>query len=225
MNRTLILLPVLIFSCNIFNSEDVAKKEEPIPTEIPLAPSDLFAVSDSAGSILLTWTDNSDNEAGFIIKIRGGKDIETVYIDSTLKNITSYRISGLDELELYSCDLKAYNIIGESGCLTSIHVKVNPEYPLFYKINLIQVGRLGKAPNNVAPNGFARVYEIYIDISFVYDVEGNSGGYTKSIDRPVKDLRIYTDRFNYKTYVNPGIVGIFSCYVSGNRVYSEDMLY
>ena len=59
----------------------------------PIAPSDLQATATGPDSINLTWTDNSDNETGFIIEMLMDSTwtaVETVATDST-----SYEVTGL----------------------------------------------------------------------------------------------------------------------------------
>ncbi len=76
---------------------------------IPSAPSDLTATAQSSSSIVLSWTDNSNNETGFKI-YRDGELIST-----TSANVTSYTDTGLSSSTTYSYYVKAYNDSGLSA--------------------------------------------------------------------------------------------------------------
>jgi len=63
----------------------------------------------------LNWTDNSDNEDGFIVERKG--PIETVYseIARTAKNIRAYDDLTVPTAELHCYRIKAFNAAGESN--------------------------------------------------------------------------------------------------------------
>lgn len=85
-----------------------------INTEPPAAPSDLVALGDSqAGSVALSWVDNADNEAGFIIQrqVDGGIWDET--FATAPENGTSYLDESLAP-GTYTYRIVASNAYGDS---------------------------------------------------------------------------------------------------------------
>lgn len=108
----------------------------PIPKPVIIsAPSDLTAVSNTAGKVTLTWKDNSSNETGFMIERR----MEN-YSDSYLNvgfspaNTTSYTESetGMHPIfpgEKYYYRIKAYNDSGHSAYSNEAFVTVKKKKP------------------------------------------------------------------------------------------------
>lgn len=87
--------------------------ESPPPPE-PQDPGDLVVLSQSAESVELTWSDNSDNERGFYIE-RQNYPSDTFYlIDSVKKNITHYSDTSVFALSTYVYRVAAYNYGGIS---------------------------------------------------------------------------------------------------------------
>jgi hypothetical protein len=82
-----------------------------------LDPTDLAATAVSASQIDLTWTDNSDNESGFVIDYStdGGNWTRA---GTAAEDATSYSITGLDDDTLYYVRVGAYNATGISGYTT-----------------------------------------------------------------------------------------------------------
>ncbi|NJN25202.1 MAG: hypothetical protein HC819_04095 [Cyclobacteriaceae bacterium] len=68
-----------------------------------VAPSDLVVYRIPLNSVELTWQDNSDNEAGFIIERKVGISGEFIFIDSVDINVTCYTDSSLaiDSVYIY----------------------------------------------------------------------------------------------------------------------------
>lgn len=80
----------------------------------PLAPADLIATGGNA-SVSLSWTDNSDNETGFIVQrsdTPGGPFIE---ISTTAADLASYVDSGLDAGSTFYYEVVATNAAGDSA--------------------------------------------------------------------------------------------------------------
>jgi len=90
------------------------------PPVHPNAPYNLTAVAISQSIVNLKWTDNSDNEEGFMI-YRGDNLVATVGV-----NVTTYQDTGLDPATTYQYVVKAYNQAGESGTTSYIVSTLNP---------------------------------------------------------------------------------------------------
>ncbi|MGD0650215.1 MAG: fibronectin type III domain-containing protein [Verrucomicrobiia bacterium] len=86
-----------------------------IPT--PNAPSALTATAVSASEIDLSWTDNADNEDGFLIERapdNGGSPGTWTQIATVGANVTTYSNAGLSANTKYWYRLRAYNAGGDS---------------------------------------------------------------------------------------------------------------
>ena len=96
------------------------------PSQVPAAPSNMQATPLDSSRIRVTWTDNSDNEQGFVIN-NGGTDLATVGPGATL-----YVVQGLSP-GTYQChQVRASNSGGNSawsagwGCATTPSVPSGP---------------------------------------------------------------------------------------------------
>ncbi|MCU0473123.1 MAG: T9SS type A sorting domain-containing protein [Bacteroidales bacterium] len=80
---------------------------------LPDAPSGLTANVASYSQIDLSWTDNAENEDGFIIE---RKSSGLFYVVATMQaNATSFSDAGLTELTDYTYRVQAFNVGGFSG--------------------------------------------------------------------------------------------------------------
>jgi hypothetical protein len=75
----------------------------------PVAPSDCAATDDLCAKVQVTWTDNSDDEAGFYIRREGTK------IDSVAADVESYDDPTASPGTTYEYCVSAYKACGESG--------------------------------------------------------------------------------------------------------------
>ncbi|MCF7847629.1 MAG: fibronectin type III domain-containing protein [Kiritimatiellales bacterium] len=95
----------------------------------PAAPSDLAATpSSTAGQIDLSWTDNSNNENGFIIEQSTtaiGGPYSQIH-DSAAANVVAFSVTGLDSASTYWFRIKAYNAAGSSDYATTSTAGVSP---------------------------------------------------------------------------------------------------
>lgn len=84
--------------------------------EKPLAPGGLFAGAHSKTKVVLEWTDNALDEAGYIIERSNSDNVQQlVVIDTVGKDITIYEdVVDLDTYNYYMYRVKAYNEDGLS---------------------------------------------------------------------------------------------------------------
>jgi fibronectin type 3 domain-containing protein len=81
---------------------------------LPVAASDLIATG-GAGSIDLTWTDNSNDETGFIVQRSTTSGSGFVTITTTAADVTSFSDSGLEAGTEYFYQVVATNAAGDSA--------------------------------------------------------------------------------------------------------------
>ena len=89
-------------------------KISPSGLESPLAPSGLSATPVSNSRIDLSWTDNSNNEAGFKIE-RSQDGVNYIQIATLEANVTSYANTGLSAGNTFNYRVCAYNAAGDSA--------------------------------------------------------------------------------------------------------------
>ena len=83
------------------------------PPSVPDAPTDLLATTQSYSNIELTWTDNADNEDGFVIeRSEDGINFNTIHTSAANQNV--YNDGGLTEVTTYFYRISAYNAVGSS---------------------------------------------------------------------------------------------------------------
>ncbi|MEQ8471368.1 MAG: carbohydrate-binding protein [Marinoscillum sp.] len=89
-------------------------------TALPDMPTQLEGTSPAYDRIMLAWTDNSTNEAGFIIEKKINDDFEIVsLVDS---NVTSFMDAELTASTTYEYRVLAYNALGESDYTGAVSV-------------------------------------------------------------------------------------------------------
>ena len=84
------------------------------PPQVPLAPSNLMAINIEETSVVLTWTDNSDNESGFYVYQ------DDQLITSLDANVTDYVVESLQASTTYAFAVSAFNADGESSWETLV---------------------------------------------------------------------------------------------------------
>jgi len=95
---------------------------------IPTAPT-LNDVVGTSNSVLLGWTDNSNNEDGFKIERKLGTSGTYTQIGTTGANVNVYADSGLQFGKVYCYRVRAYNSAGNSGyssqkCATTLSTPI-----------------------------------------------------------------------------------------------------
>lgn len=101
---------------NFGNSDysNVAQATTPIGASAPNPPTNLKATIISNTQIRITWTDNSQNEAGFRIE-RSTNGVNFVTLETVPANYFFKTISGLTTNTTYYFRVRAYNTFGNSG--------------------------------------------------------------------------------------------------------------
>jgi glucose/arabinose dehydrogenase len=92
------------------------------PTAQIIAPTALKIVSNQVLSVTLQWTDNSNNESGFIIERKIIGQNEFTPIDSTFANINEYHDSTINSETNYVYRVRAYNSSSQSGYSNEVTV-------------------------------------------------------------------------------------------------------
>jgi hypothetical protein len=85
----------------------------PIPP--PAAPANLAATATSSTQIVLSWTDNSNNENGFRIERKTGAGGAWSQITTVTANVVNYSNGGLSPNTTYYYRVSAYNAGGSSA--------------------------------------------------------------------------------------------------------------
>lgn len=88
----------------------------------PAAPSNIAALSTASTSVTIGWTDNSNNESGFVIQRCAGAsctDFSTISASPISENLTSFSDSGLTASTIYRYRVAATSSFGTSSYITS----------------------------------------------------------------------------------------------------------
>ncbi|MFN7826569.1 MAG: fibronectin type III domain-containing protein, partial [Acidobacteriota bacterium] len=85
------------------------------PVGVPIAPGNLQAITISFSQINLSWSDNSGNETGFIIRRKAGSAGTYADIATLASNVTSYQDTGLAASVTYYYVVVASNSNGNSA--------------------------------------------------------------------------------------------------------------
>ncbi len=93
----------------------------------PLAPSALMLTSPTPNEIVLNWTDNANNEAGFAIE-RSTNGVNYTQISNTGSNLTTFSDTGLAAGTLYYYRVRAINPAGVSA-FTMAQLPTRPSAP------------------------------------------------------------------------------------------------
>jgi len=96
----------------------------------PTAPSGLTATAISSSQINLNWTDNSNNESGFILERKIGSSGAWNDADSMDTNVTEYQDKGLSSNTEYYYRISSYNSSGESSYSNEVHAVTSDTAPM-----------------------------------------------------------------------------------------------
>jgi titin len=99
-------------------------------TNVPAAPSALMATVQNNIEVNLAWTDNSTNEAGFIIEMKVGPGGTFAVLDSVGADVTGFLVQALNPNTEYSFQVRAYNLVGNSAYSNTVTVTTLPDPPV-----------------------------------------------------------------------------------------------
>jgi hypothetical protein len=117
---------------------------------LPLAPSNLQVSGASSGSVVLTWTDNSNNEAGFNILRSTSASGPFAQAGSVGANVTTFTDTGLSPQTTYFYEVYATNASGNSS-LSSVATATT--FPVFTQTGLVAYWNLDAiGTNNSVPD-------------------------------------------------------------------------
>ena len=94
----------------------------------PAAPSTAVATANSASTITLTWTDNSNNEAGFSVKRSNAAAGPFVQVGNPGADVTTFTDTGLSPNTTYYYQVLAYNGNGSSAATNVASAKTFPTF-------------------------------------------------------------------------------------------------
>lgn len=178
-----------VIAYNIYGDSTASNESQVIIVDIPAAPSELTADSES-GTVTLGWNDNSDSETGFIVQRRvdsGVWDNNYAVVDANLESYLDDN-NGLPPLPngTYTYRVLASNENGNSSPSNEAYAVISTDVPV--------------APSNLAAdvNGFD-VTLIWTDNSdneenFVIERAVDSGRWYILDDSVAPDTQIYYDR-------------------------------
>ena len=104
------------------------------PLGSPAAPTNLQASATNSDSAALNWTDNSNNESGFLILRATSASGPFVQVGSVGANITTYTDTGLAPSTTYYYEVESTNASGTSG---PTNVASAATFPAFTQTGLI----------------------------------------------------------------------------------------
>ena len=107
--RRIILLSIIIL-CTFTQCKKPIEIEK---NEVPVAPTNLVVKAISSTAILLSWSDNSNNETGFKIERKTGTEAYKT-IHTTVANVETYHDSLLNPDNAYNYKVSAFNAVGGS---------------------------------------------------------------------------------------------------------------
>ena len=92
-------------------------------TPPPAAPTNLAANAPDSSTVNLTWTDNSNNESGFIIERKTGSGGTYAQIAMVGANVTSYADQSVTAATTYFYRVRAMNDAGASAYSATVNIR------------------------------------------------------------------------------------------------------
>jgi len=201
------LLVILLLCCLIFAVSWVV----PVEAAEITAPSNLTAVAVSSNQINLTWTDNSDNESGFIIERKEGSNS---YVEIAVSdNVTTFSDTGLGSNTTYTYRVRAYNSSGYSAYSNEVSATttgVMPVAPSNLTATVVSSSRIDLTWDDNSSN----------ETGFIIERKKAGGSYTQ----------ITTVGANATSYIDTGLANNTKYYYrvraynsSSNSTYSNEV--
>lgn len=123
-------------------------------TSKPILPTNALAATNSSRTITVTWTDNSTNEAGFVVKRGAAPGGPFTQVGSVGANVTTFTDTGLTPSTTYYYQVTAFNVNGNSA---PSNVPSATTFPYYYENGLVAYWNLdetdGNTVNDVTVNG------------------------------------------------------------------------
>ncbi|WMN06651.1 fibronectin type III domain-containing protein [Marivirga arenosa] len=118
-----------IYAKNVFGNSEYSNVEQivVIPA-VPEAPDNLIATLES-NHILLTWSDNSDNETSFVIRRKLMGDTDFISVDTLAADVNSYEDIEIENNTTYYYHVIAINITSVSDLSNEITILTKAEVP------------------------------------------------------------------------------------------------
>jgi subtilisin-like proprotein convertase family protein len=92
-------------------------------------PTELTAQEAEDGSIILEWTDNADNETGYVIERSTGDNASFATLADLEINSITYTDNSTEAQTIYFYRVKAINEVGESGYSNEIEIETMISFP------------------------------------------------------------------------------------------------
>lgn len=106
------------------------------PQAPPNAPSGLSAIAPNYYTVVLTWTDNSNDEQGFFLERRSARDREWLIVAQPAADVTNYVDNTVEQNTYYRYRIAAYNGGGNSPYSPEAEV-TTPDGPPLAPYNLV----------------------------------------------------------------------------------------
>jgi myo-inositol-hexaphosphate 3-phosphohydrolase len=182
---------------------------DPTNPSVPESPDSLTAQATGVNEVTLNWTDNSNNEDGFIIERENITLLFFAVVDSVGANVTSYVDSTVSQGISYNYRISAYNISGQSGYSNVFYVTTILPAPT----NL--VGQLISGP----PYSVVLNWQESSDneLGFVIERDTEGSGNFESLDSVAADITSYEDT----NLVNPIDTFYYRVYAFSEDTVSE----
>jgi large repetitive protein len=179
------------------------------PVGAPAPATNAVASATSATNALITWTDNSDNEAGFAIKRATSAAGPFNQVGTVTSNVTAFTDSGLSSGTQYFYQVVAFNSVGAS---IASNVATTTTFPTYTQNGLVAYWNFDDGVPNPADvtgnghgatvNGEAGVAQGFINLGYNFHGTGEVASRLEVSNAP--DLQFTADQsFSLTAWVEP----------------------